>query len=53
MAKFKDIHTGSEVVFTSEYDIKMMKDHPDYVEVVEEVKVVKPAPKKETKNDEK
>lgn len=34
--KFKDKTTGSEVVFTSEYDISQMRQHPEYEEVKEQ-----------------
>jgi len=34
MAKFKDKSSGNVFEFTSDYDIKTMRKHPDYVEVV-------------------
>lgn len=38
MAKFKDNATGNVFEFTSEQDIKTMREHPEYTEVKEEVK---------------
>lgn len=35
MAKFKCIYSGNVFVFESDYDIKGLRKHPDYVEVVE------------------
>lgn len=43
--KFKCIHTGQVYEFTTEHDIKTMRNHSEYVEVKEEeepVKAVKP-----------
>lgn len=37
MAKFKCKLSDCVYEFTSEHDIKTMKEHPDYVEVVEVV----------------
>jgi hypothetical protein len=48
MALFKDLATGNVTEFTLDWDIDQMRKHPDYVEVVEEVKPVvekKPAVK--------
>jgi len=50
MALFKCLQTGNTVEFNLEWDIIQMKAHPDYEEVVEEVKqeekpVKKPAVK--------
>lgn len=36
--KFRCKETGNVVEFTSEHDIKTMQEHPQYEEVVEEVK---------------
>lgn len=49
MAKFKCIHSGTIVEFFTEYDDKQMRQHPEYVEVVEEVKPVPVKVKKEEK----
>lgn len=38
MALFKCLQTGNVVEFTLEWDIVQMKAHPDYAEIVEEVK---------------
>ena len=38
MALFKCLQTGNVVEFDLEWDIVQMKSHPDYVEVLEEVK---------------
>jgi hypothetical protein len=38
MAKFKDKATGNVFEFTSDHDIKTMREHSEYVEVIEEVK---------------
>lgn len=35
--KFKCKHTGNVVEFLQEHDIKTMLQHPDYVQVEEEV----------------
>lgn len=45
MATFRCKSTGNTVDFDLEWDIVQMKAHPDYEEVVEEVKEEKPAPK--------
>lgn len=49
MANFKCNHSGNIVEFLLEHDIKTMRTHPEYTEVVEEV-VVKP--NKKVKQDE-
>lgn len=36
MAKFKCVYTNSIYEFLHEHDIKVMKTHPEYVEVVEQ-----------------
>lgn len=46
--KFKCKLTGCVYEFTTEHDIKTMKEHPDYTEVVEEAP--KPAAKKAAKS---
>ena len=46
--KFKCKLTGCIYEFNTEHDIKTMKEHPDYVEVVEEAP--KPAVKKAAKS---
>lgn len=38
MAKFKDNATGNVFEYFTEHDIKTMRDHPEYTEVLEEVK---------------
>jgi hypothetical protein len=38
MAKFKDIATGNVFVFESQHDIDSLRKHPEYIEVIEEVK---------------
>ena len=48
MAKFKDKSSGNIFEFTSDYDIKTMRKHPDYSEVKEEVK----QPKKTKQSEE-
>jgi hypothetical protein len=48
MAKFKDIATGNVFEFTNEHDIQTMRKHPEYVEVVQEVK----QPKKTKQSEE-
>lgn len=42
MAKFKDKSSGNVFEFTSDYDIKTMRKHPDYIEVVEQQELKKP-----------
>jgi hypothetical protein len=37
MAKFRDKATGNVFEFTQEHDIKTMREHTEYVEVIEEV----------------
>jgi hypothetical protein len=49
MANFKCNHSGNVVEFLLDHDIKTMRTHPEYTEVVEEV-VVKP--NKKVKQDE-
>lgn len=46
--KFKCKLTGCVYEFTTEHDIKTMKEHPDYTEVAEETP--KPAAKKAAKS---
>lgn len=46
MAKFQCKYTGSVYEFTQEHDIKGMREHSDYTEVVEEK--VPEAPAKKT-----
>ena len=41
MAKFKDNATGNVFEFTHPHDIELMRKHPEYTEVIEEVKEVK------------
>jgi len=48
MITFKCIRGGSEVSFTSEYDIEQMRKHPEYAEVKPPVEK-KPVIKKPTK----
>ena len=38
MAKFKDNATSNVFEFTLEHDINTMRKHPEYTEVIEEVK---------------
>lgn len=38
MALFKCLQTGNTVEFDLEHDVRTMRQHPDYVEIVEEVK---------------
>lgn len=38
MAKFKDKATGNIFEFTTEHDIKTMREHSEYEEVKEETK---------------
>jgi hypothetical protein len=40
MALFKCLQSGNTVEFVNEWDIAQIKAHPDYVEVIEEVKPV-------------
>lgn len=46
--KFKETNTGVVVEFHTEYDAKVMRDHPEYEEIVE----APVKPKKGTANDE-
>ena len=48
MALFKCNQTGNTVEFDLEHDIRTMRQHPDYVEVVEEVKQEEEKPVKKT-----
>lgn len=50
MAKFKDKATGNIFEFTTDHDIRTMREHSEYVEVIEEVKE-KPS-KKQIKQEE-
>lgn len=50
MAKFKCKQSGNVFEFNLEHDIKTMRSHSGYTEVVEEVVVVKP--NKKVKQDE-
>lgn len=50
MAKFKCNHSGNVFEFFSEHDIKTMRTHPEYTEVVETTPEVKP--NKKVKQDE-
>lgn len=45
MAKFREIASGNVFEFDQEQDIKGLRSHPEYEEVIEEVKVEKPAKK--------
>ena len=38
MATFKCMQTGNTVEFNLEHDIRTMRQHPEYKEVIEEVK---------------
>lgn len=50
MAKFKCKQSGNVFEFLHEHDIKTMRKHSEYTEVIEEVVVVKP--NKKVKQDE-
>ena len=50
MAKFKCTHSGNVVEFLLEHDIKTMRAHPEYTEVVAEETPVKTT--KKVKQDE-
>lgn len=52
MAKFKCKQSGNVFSFDQEQDIKGLREHPDYEEVIEEVKVEKPAKKTVVKSEE-
>jgi hypothetical protein len=52
MAKFKCIHSGTIVEFFTEYDDRQMRQHHEYVEVVEEEKPVAPKTKTVQKKEE-
>ena len=51
MAKFKCTHSGNVVEFLLDHDIKTMRTHPEYTEVVAEETPVKTTTKK-VKQDE-
>lgn len=51
MAKFKCNHSGNIVEFLLEHDIKTMRTHPEYTEVIAEETPVKTTTKK-VKQDE-
>ena len=51
MAKFKCNHSGNVVEFLLDHDIKTMRTHPEYTEVVAEETPVKTTTKK-VKQDE-
>jgi len=38
MAIFKCVRTGNTAEFNLEHDIRAMRQHPEYTEVIEEVK---------------
>lgn len=40
MARFRDKASGNIFVFESDYDVKSLRKHPEYEEVIEEVEVV-------------
>lgn len=46
--KFKEKNVGTVAEFFTEYDAQIMRQHPEYEEIVE----APVKPKKETKNDE-
>ena len=46
MAKFKCIHTGNVFEFIHEYDVKVMRTHPEYTEVIEKPQEEKKPSKK-------
>ena len=48
MALFKCNQTGNTVEFDLDHDIVAMRQHPDYVEVLEEVKPVVEIKEKKT-----
>lgn len=48
MALFKCNQTGNTVEFDLDHDIDAMRTHPDYVEVLEEVKPVVEIKEKKT-----
>jgi hypothetical protein len=48
MALFKCIQTGNTVEFDLDHDIQTMRQHPDYEEVLEEVKPVVVTKEKKT-----
>ena len=48
MALFKCIQTGNVTEFDLDWDIRTMRQHPDYEEVLEEVKPVVATKEKKT-----
>lgn len=52
MAKFREIASGNIFEFEQEQDIKGLRVHPEYEEVIEESKVEKPAKKTASKSEE-
>ena len=48
--RFKCNQTGNIFEFISEHDIKTMKTHPEYQEVVEDQEVIEDKPVKRTYN---
>lgn len=46
MVKFKCKHTGNISEFNTEHDIKTMREHPEYVEIIENEVVEKEEPEK-------
>lgn len=53
MAIFKCTETNNTVEFDLEHDIRTMRQHPGYVEIIEEVKpAVKPTKKTVTPSEE-
>ena len=52
MAKFKCNHSGNIVEFLLEHDIKTMRAHPEYTEVVVEETPVKTIATKKVKQNE-
>lgn len=52
MVKFRCNESGNTVEFSSDYDVKVMRNNPEYTEVIEELKKEppkQPEPKKVTK----
>jgi len=48
MAKFRCVHTSNICEFTNEWDIKQMREHKEYTEVVETPTNEEPTVKKVT-----
>lgn len=46
MVKFKCKHTGNISEFNTEHDIKTMREHAEYVEIIENEVVEKEEPEK-------